>query len=161
MGVLAHYITVDWQLVEELIGFEQLKNVHSGSKLASILNKLLQKFNIHNQVISITTNNASNNSPMIKEVNEHLQEAFENHRFLDGKIQHIPCLAHIAQLALRDLLGKIRLRPTNKTFITEWEAEQELSELERIRATEDRGIPYILAKVHPMSSTNLSTNPIH
>jgi hypothetical protein len=84
---------------------------------------------------------------MIGDINAYLIDALENDRFLDGRIKHMPCLAHVIQLALKAFLGKIRLRPTNETFIRNWEEEQELNDLQRIREVEKRGIPYVLAKV--------------
>jgi hypothetical protein len=147
MSIIAHYITKDWELIEELIGFESLKQVHSGKELAKIVNKVIATFDLTGRVISITTDNASNNGTMLDSINSYLEEAFDNDRFLGGKIQHIPCLAHVIQLALKELLGKLRLRPTNESLILEWEEQQELDELELMRRAEDRGIPYILAKV--------------
>ena len=147
MGVLVHYIDKEWNLHEELIGFENLKDVHSGVALAKVVNDILSKYNLIGRVISITTDNASNNNTMVVEMNEHLEDAFENNRFLDGQIQHIPCLSHIIQLGLKSLLGKIRLNPKNKTLQKDWEADQELDDLEKIKVSEQRGIPYVLAKV--------------
>ena len=147
MGVMANYIDKDWILQEELIGFESLKDVHSGVALATVVNDLMQKYNLMGRVISITTDNTTNNSTMMTEINEYLEDALSNARFLDGTIQHIPCLSHVIQLALKDLLGAIRLQPSNDVFIQNWRADQDLSELERLRRTESRGLPYTLAKV--------------
>jgi hypothetical protein len=147
MGVMAYYIDKDWVLQEELIGFENLRSVHSGQALATVVNDLLTNLKLTGRVISITTDNASNNHTMIDEINSYLEDALENDRFLDGKIQHIPCLSHMLQLAVKALLGTIRLRPTNETFIRDWRSDQELNELERTRQACGRGIPYILAKV--------------
>ncbi len=147
MGIIVHYITKDWELIEELIGFESLTDVHSGVALAEVVNKVCAQFKLTGRVISVTTDNATNNSTMVSQINQYLADALQSHRFLDGTVQHIPCLAHIIQLALKALLGKIRLRPTNETFIRDWREDQELNDLEKIKATEKRGIPYILAKV--------------
>jgi hypothetical protein len=147
MGVMAHYIDKDWYLQEELIGFESLQDVHSGAALASVVNELLKKYCIEHRVVSITTDNARNNGTMMTQINEYLEEAFANTRFLDGKIQHIPCLSHIIQLALKELLGAIRLRPTNDTLIQNWIEDQELNDLEQIERITQRGLPYTLAKV--------------
>jgi hypothetical protein len=108
---------------------------------------LLTKYNIAHQVILITTDNASNNGTMMTEINGYLEEAFTNTRFLDRQIQHIPCLSHMIQLALKELLGTIRLQPVNDTFIRNWRADQDLNELEQLRQVERRGLPYTLAKV--------------
>ena len=130
-----------------MIRFKNLKGVYSRVKLARVVNDVLTKFSLEKRVVSITTDNASSNSTLLTEINSYLQDAVTENRFLDSNIQHIPCLAHVFQLALKALLGKIRLRPTNETFLKTWEADQELDELQQIQASSNRGIPYILAKV--------------
>lgn len=147
MGIIAYYISSDWEYVEELIEFENLKEIHSGASLAQIVNDVVIKYSLVGRVISITTDNASNNGTMISEINMYLEDALTNRRFLDGTIQHIPCLSHICQLGLKALLGKIRSTPTNDTFIRNWQQDQELDDLARIRNEEERGVPYTLAKV--------------
>jgi hypothetical protein len=121
LGIVAHYITKDWELVDELIGFESLTDVYSGAKLAQVVNMVTEKFNISNQIISITTDNASSNSIMMTEINNWVQDATAGRYFQNGQIQYIPCLAYIIQLVLKALLGAIRLRPTNDIFIRDWE----------------------------------------
>ena len=34
IGIIVHYISKDWELVEELVGFENLTDVHTGVALA-------------------------------------------------------------------------------------------------------------------------------
>jgi hypothetical protein len=159
LGVIAHYITAEWELVEEMIGFESLTDCHSGATLAIIVNNLLEKYNLSDRVISITTDNAPNNGTLIKELNSYINEAIDK-GFLNGNITRIPCLAHIIQLALKALLGKIRLTPKNETLVAVWKADQELDELEKIKAAEQRGMPFVLAKVYCqlIVYTNLYTN---
>lgn len=146
LGIIVHYITKDWQLVEELIGFENLKDCHSGRNLAKVVNDLLHKFKLSGRITSITTDDASNNGTLLMEVNQYLEEALAK-SFLDGNIQHIPCLSHVIQLGLKALLGKIRITPKNDVFIKKWKADEELSELAQIESIEGRGTPWILAKV--------------
>ena len=84
-----------------------------------MVNSVIRKFGLTDRVVSITTDNAASNGIMISEINTCFDKVFSNGRFLSGLIQHIPCLAHIIQLALKALLGKIRLWLTNDTFINE------------------------------------------
>jgi hypothetical protein len=158
MGVIANYVDSKWNLIEELIGFEHLTDIHSGEALAIVVNNLLLRYQLTDRIISITTDNASNNGTMMGALNRSLVDALDKGLFLDGKIQHIPCLAHILQLAVQALLGKIRLRPTNETLIKDWKEAEQLSELEKIKVAEDRGIPYVLAKVRKSRSL-IYTNP--
>ena len=147
LGIMAHYIDDDWILHEELIGFESLFECHSGAELAKILNNLLKTLGMEKRVISITTDNGSNNGTLIHEVNVWLEDAFDKHLFLDGNIQHIPCLSHVLQLGLKALLGQIRLSPKNEVFVRTYKEDLELNDLEKIAKDEERGLPWMLAKV--------------
>ena len=71
---------------EELIRFESLKDIHSRVTLTEVVNGLLTKYNIAYQVISIITDNVSNNRTIMTEINGYLEEAFTNIRFLDRQI---------------------------------------------------------------------------
>jgi hypothetical protein len=76
----------------------------------------LEKYNLLDWVVLIITNNAYNNSTLIKELNSYINKAI-NKGFLNGNIIYILCLVYIIQLALKALLGKIRLTPKNKTLV--------------------------------------------
>jgi hypothetical protein len=148
MAILVHFIDKDWQLHEKLIGFESLTDIHSGQGLATVVNDTIKRFHLEQRVMSITTDNASNNGTLVKELNTCLEDALNEKLILVGeKIQHIPCLAHVIQLALQALLGKIRVSPKNDVFLRDWQEQQELNDLESIATMEDRGVPYTLAKV--------------
>lgn len=148
LAILVHFIDKDWQLHEKLIGFENLTDVHSGQELAKVVNDTVTKFDLSQRVISITTDNASNNGTLMKELNSYLEDALNQKLFaFENKIQHVPCLAHIIQLALQALLGKIRINPKNDVFLRDWQEQQELRDLETIATLEDKGVPYTLAKV--------------
>jgi hypothetical protein len=136
-----------------------LTDYYSGAALTIVINGILEKYNLSDRVLLITTNNIYNNGTLIKELNSYINEAIKK-RFLNGNIIRIPCLAHVIQLALKALLGKIRLAPKNKTLVAVWKADQELDKLEKIKAAEQRGILFILAKVYYqlIIYTNLYTN---
>ena len=159
MGIIAHYITKDWRLVEELIGFENMKGCHSGLELAKVVNNVLTKHQLVDQVLTITTDNVSSNSTMVTELNTFIAEAVENNRFIGGKVVQMPCLAYVIQLAIKALLRKIWLNPTNNKLVSTWEEQQQLEDLAQIQRQSDLEIPFIVAKVCDSTySTNLSTN---
>ena len=54
---------------------------------------------------------------------------------------HLPCLAHVIQLALSELLGKIRIKPTNEELQKVW-TDSDANELKGMS-----GVPWTLAKV--------------
>jgi hypothetical protein len=144
MGIVVYYIDRSWKLVSSLIGFEYLDGIHSGEELARVLTQCLRRYGIHQRISAITTDNASNNNTLVTGVQEMLDNIASSN-LLGDKVQHIPCLAHIIQLALQALLGSIRLNPSNEQLLRNWQEDQELGELSELERS--RGIAYTLAKV--------------
>jgi hypothetical protein len=146
MGVIASFIDRHWNMQEVLIGFEPIHTEHSGTELCTILERVIVQHHLDGRIVSITTDNASNNTTMMQEVEIMLESIAESDNFIGGKVQHIPCLAHVLQLALGALLGRIRIVPTNQEILMNWEDQKQregLEELQRI----DKGIGFTLGKV--------------
>jgi hypothetical protein len=162
IAVTVYFIDKDWNHHEVLIGFEHLEGVHTGVELARVINGVVTKAGLEGRIISITTDNASNNSTMVSEFNELLHEVVRESRILGGHVQQIPCLAHVLQLILKDMLGSLRICPKNEIFEKNWHEDQELSDIEKMEKDYNRGIPWTLAKVSRASplSHNLSSNLI-
>jgi hypothetical protein len=99
-----------------MISFESLIDYYLGAALTIVINSILEKYNLLDRVLLITTNNIYNNGTLIKELNSYINKAIKK-RFLNGNITHIPCLVYVIQLALKALLGKICLAPKNKTLV--------------------------------------------
>lgn len=166
MGILAHYVTEDWVLVEEMIGFESLKMVHSGEALAEVVNRVIKQVKMQDRIISITTDNAYSNGTMMKHLNEYrddpeygtnmrklrtcLDDAIRNECFIGGKIPQVPCLAHIIQLAVGALLSTLRLSPKDIPELSrDWDEDNDLQVIEEARSKHiESRIPFILAKVY-------------
>lgn len=112
MAITGYFIDKDWKYRETLLGFEPLHGAHSGVNLSTILMELLQKYDIVKRVLAITTDNASNNNTLIENIQEPIQSLRLPNQAL---IVRIPCLAHVIQLSLRDLLGRIKANPKKTT----------------------------------------------
>jgi hypothetical protein len=87
-----------------------LYGMHNGGNLSSVLLKVLQGHEISNRILSITTDNASNNRTLMAS----LQESIQSQDFSsNATIIQIPCIAHVIQLSLNQLLGKMKVNPVN------------------------------------------------
>nr|GEV57681.1 hypothetical protein [Tanacetum cinerariifolium] len=63
MCVTAHWIEAGtWQMMKRVISFEEFSSPHTGHALFKMLLKVLTNFNLEDKVISITLDNASNNT---------------------------------------------------------------------------------------------------
>ena len=137
MAITAYFIDENWTYREALIGFEHLETVHTGVELAAVLKKVINSFSLGGRILNITTDNASNNNTMIQDMIA--DESFTDRQF--AECGHLPCMAHVVQLALSELLGKIRVKPSNEELQRNW-TDNDKSELQG-----KRGIVLALAKV--------------
>ena len=122
MAVTGYFIDINWEYREILLGFQPLSGSHTGVNLGNVLFELLQKHKIMDRVLTITTDNASNNGTLMDNIQESLQSLeLPNH----VPIARIPCMAHIIQLSLKALLGKLEANPKNDAGQMEWTEENE------------------------------------
>jgi hypothetical protein len=119
MAITGYFIDADWVYREVLLGFKPLHGTHSGANLSVIVLDTLEEHGIQDRVFGLTTDNASNN----KTLADALQQAFPD----EAHIIRIPCLAHVIQLSLNELLGSIKAVPRNETTETRWTDEQSSS----------------------------------
>jgi predicted nucleotidyltransferase len=122
MAVTGYFIDIYWEYREILLGFQPLSGSHTGVILGNVLFELLQKHTIEDRVLAVTTDNASNNGASMDNIQESLQSLeLPNHT----PYAQIPCMAHIIQLSLKALLGKMEANPKNGTDQMEWTGENE------------------------------------
>nr|GEW22324.1 zinc finger BED domain-containing protein RICESLEEPER 2-like [Tanacetum cinerariifolium] len=69
MCVTAHWIEPDtWQMMKRVISFEEFSSPHTGHALFKMLIKVLTNFNLEDKVMSITLDNASNNTSAMEKL---------------------------------------------------------------------------------------------
>lgn len=119
MAITGYFIDGDWNYCEVLLGFEHLHGAHTGSYLSETVIEVLQRHGIANRVLSITTDNATNNNTMIASI----QDTIQSLALSDASIFRVPCISHVIQLCLNELLGKLKAVPDNKEAESEWSDE--------------------------------------
>ena len=112
MAITGYFIDADWVYREVLLDFTPIHGAHTGVNLSSILMETLIKHRIEDQVFGLTTDNASNNKTLV----DSLQQALSDNVI----IIRIPCLAHVIQLSLNQLLGHIKAVLLNDKAETKW-----------------------------------------
>lgn len=121
MAVTGYFLDQHWQYQEVLLGFEPLSGSHSGVNLSDVVLKLLRQHNITDRVLAVTTDNASNNNTLMSSIQESLQ-SFELNN--GSTIVRVPCIAHVIQLSLNDLLGRLKAIPKNENVEMDWSDER-------------------------------------
>ena len=138
MAVTAYFLDRDWNYREILLGFEPLHGAHTGSYLSTVLLELLQKHRIEDRVLTVTTDNASNNSTLMDSIRGTLQSL---ELPIHMPIIRMPCIAHVIQLSLKELLGQMEANPRNEREEMEW------TKGDNGARRENRGIVQTLSKV--------------
>jgi hypothetical protein len=124
MAITGYFIDQDWNYCEILLGFEPLHGTHSGINLSAVVLDLLHRYQIADKVLAITTDNASNNNTLVASIQDSVQSLELNN---NTTIIRVPCIAHVIQLSLNELLGKIKARPENENAETQWSEAREHS----------------------------------
>ena len=119
MAISGYFIDEDWQYREILLGFEPLYGTHSGANLSVVLLETLQRHKIEDRVLAIVTDNASNNKTLV----DTLQQSMSD----DITLIRVPCIAHVIQLSLNELLGSMKADPLNETTEVRWTEQRSQS----------------------------------
>ncbi len=89
-----------------MLSFEQIKDKHIESNLSSITEQILQELDIQDRVMTVITDNVSNNDVIMTALDETLQTF--------STISHLSCLAHVIQLTVKQLLKSLTLSLENE-----------------------------------------------
>ena len=120
MAITGYFLDQEWNYREVLLGFEHLHGSHTGGNLSKTVIQILQQHGVANRVLSVTTDNATTNNTMMTSV----QETVQSLGLSDTSIFRVPCIAHVIQLSLNQLLGKMKAKPVNQEAESEWSDER-------------------------------------
>lgn len=122
MAITGYFIDTDWQYREVLLGFEPLSGKHSGGvNLSAVVLEILQRYDIQDRILAITTDNASKNSTLVTTLDESIQSLNLDP---DTTVIRVPCMAHVIQLSLKQLLGQMKANPANEAIEMVWSEER-------------------------------------
>ena len=98
---------------EAVLEFKEIEGAKSGENMAQIVFELLHELDIESKVLSITSDNASNNETLVEEFNSSLCEHFvgsPNPLRFKGQESYIRCLAHVLNLIVKKILTTLKSR---------------------------------------------------
>ena len=105
-AITAHWIDINFRLHEALLSFRRLEGAHTGNYMAKVLFEILEDFEITEKLYCITSDGASNNKTMTKDLSQILKE--EKDIDWDHEQMHILCLDHIINLAVQAFILSIK-----------------------------------------------------
>ena len=144
LAITAHWMTIDFELVSTLIGFERLMGSHKAENMTVVIMKVLRMYGIEDYINCITTDNASVNDAIFKELEFQLL-SWSRH---DGQIR---CLAHVLNIAAQTVLTILKSEVREAEVVLEG-CEESGNEVIGSAATLSR-LRRIIAKIR--SSTTL------
>src|SRR5699024_7272557 len=108
---------------------------HSGANLSVVLLELFEK------TLAVTADNAPNNNTLMENIQASIDELNLPNQ---TPVVRIPCLAHVIQLSLRELLGLVKADPQNDITEKQWSETQ----VQSLRVNQrQKGIISTLSKV--------------
>lgn len=119
MGINAHFITQSWELREVLAGFEPVHGSHDGLTLGDVFFNVMKSYegvNLATQTLAITADNASNNDTTRIRLKRRIERQHDGYVW-DDKMGSIPCLAHVIQLAVKQLVSGLAIESDNETTL--------------------------------------------
>jgi hypothetical protein len=111
IAITGYFLDESWEYREVLLGFEPLLGTHSGENLAKVVQTTIEAYDLSDRIIAITADNASNNHTLVTS----LQAEYPTCSFIRN-----PCMAHVIQLSLKQLLGQMKAGPENDTIDLIW-----------------------------------------
>ncbi|GKA44032.1 zinc finger BED domain-containing protein RICESLEEPER 2-like protein [Tanacetum coccineum] len=113
MCVTAHWIEPGtWQMMKRVISFEEFSSPHTNEALFKMLIKVLTNFNLEDKVMSITLDNASNNTSAMDKLKLKYDPP------MGGRFYHSRCVAHIIKLVVQAGLGVPAIDAIRESFKT-------------------------------------------
>jgi hypothetical protein len=110
MSVIDYFIDKNWNYREVLFAFQSLSDAHTNEMMTKIIVNILKKYKLKNRLLAVTTDKASNNDKMRKNMKKILKNLEVE---WDHEKNHVSCIAHVIQLAVNELLVFIKIFAVN------------------------------------------------
>ena len=108
IAITGHWIDSNFRLHQELLAFTPIEGRHTGEYLASVVFDTLDEFDIKEKFFCVTSDSASNNLKMVKDLSALLHERCKIK--WDWKTNHIPCLAHSINLVVQKFIKTLAIK---------------------------------------------------
>jgi hypothetical protein len=113
LGIIGHWIGPEFTYYERFIDFVELEGSHTGENLKEVLQSTLKEFGLLSKLLTLTTDNASNNDKLAQLMNDHIDKLVEGGELLYKKFfgleSFVRCLAHIINLIVNDVMHALKV----------------------------------------------------
>jgi len=152
LGIVGHYLNKQWSCEKRVLEFIELQgdfteftcNVsadivagsHTGENLSAAVLSSLEELGLEQKLLTVTADNASNNSSMMVAIERTLAEKFgKDHLFL-GAGWEVRCVAHVLNLIAQEFIREIHhesISDDQATSVAWWRSEDHVDVIEKIR----------------------------
>jgi hypothetical protein len=153
LAVKGYYINNNWQLRETLLDFIPMRGRHTGVSMAREVLHVLKATDTTKKLLAITCDNAGNNSTLSRSIQTNLQQEAYN---WSSKENTIPCLAHIINLVVQDIIYHLKLSASPDAERGHTLQRQHVREIQT-----QMSVPNSLRKVYKCSSCLFITYIYH
>jgi ribosomal protein S27E len=111
LAVKGYYINTKWKLRERLLDFVPMRGRHTGESMATDVVKVLSDTNTTSRLLAVTCDNASNNKTMATSMEIQISN---NNVDWNSNENIVPCLAHIINLVVQDIIQHLKLEASDE-----------------------------------------------
>lgn len=104
--ITGHYINTDGNLVNLILAFKRIEYPHDATAIANFISITVASNKLEGKVVSITTDNASNNILAMTRLQHSLQLTLLTH--VNMTLIHYKCCAHVLNLGVQAALDDLR-----------------------------------------------------
>jgi hypothetical protein len=124
ISVVAHYVSADWELKKNVVGFRLIELKHSSENIADRIASVVEKFDLIDKVFAVTLDNASTNSKAMETLTpmffgylgSYLAPTATDPNKVKYLLVYQRCVCHIINLIVKS--GLKRLKPYTEDFRT-------------------------------------------
>jgi hypothetical protein len=100
-----------------------VKGEYIGKTFSNILTRILDNFNIQNRILAVTINNVFNNNTLVENFNQKFRKSITE--VFDGNsVIYIFYLAHVIQLAVKIMMGRLNIEIKDNLKKVNWEGDK-------------------------------------
>ena len=111
LAIKGYYINTKWKLRERLLDFVPMRGRHTGESMATDVVKVLSDTNTTSRLLAVTCDNASNNKTMATSMEIQISD---NNVDWNSNENIVPCLAHIINLVVQDIIQHLKLQASDE-----------------------------------------------
>lgn len=129
-AITGHWLDKNYTYHERLIAFKYVEGEHDGLNLSTEIISVFEDMGIVGKIMCITSDNASNNTKMIEEIEKIYKEKYPREEFT-LTWNKIECMAHVVNLAGQALFKNFKQQVDPDTYV-ENNADAMVSALSRL-----------------------------